>query len=371
MRKRGFLLLLAAAMLSGCSSQKATDIKAADVPGKAAEEATVADSKTGQDTSEKNVGADQKAAQNTDQTVYEIKLGTVWAPEHYFAKGMDRMAAELGEKSGGRLVVETYHNCTLGSEKDLTDGVAMGTVTMSCLGPGQVGNLYAPLLVFDAPYLIQNNDHMQAISKSELCRQIWEDTAEAIGVRPMGSLYLGSRFVTTSKKPVYTPDDLKGLKIRVPDQPISIAEFQAFGANPTPMAYGEVYLALQQNVVDGQENPLVQITTAKFYEVQKYLSSTGHVAQMINPCINEQFYQSLPEDLRALLTETVERYCIELSLESVESEQETLKQMETEYGMEICEADKAAFQEKVKPVIEKFESEWGEGIYEQLQNIPY
>lgn len=314
--------------------------------------------------------AKENRTSSSDGTVYEIVLGTVWAPEHYFAKGMDDMAKELEKKSGGRFLVKNYHNCTLGSEKDLTDGVAMGTVTIACLGPGQVGNLYSPLLVFDAPYLIQNNEHMQAISKSSICREIWEDSAKTIGVRPLGSLYLGSRFITTSKKKVMVPDDLKGLKIRVPDQPISIAEFKAFGANPTPMAYSEVYLALQQNVVDGQENPLVQISTAKFYEVQKYLSDTGHVVQMINPCINEDFYQSLPEDLRALLTETVEDYCIKLSDESVAQEEELLKELLGQ-GMELCEADREAFREKAKTVIQEFEQEWGEGIYEELQSVPY
>lgn len=366
MRKTGLASILLMTVLAGAivgcggsgSSQPAQSAAQSGNAGESTEQAGSLAAQT-----EKEEAAD-------DGTIYEITLGTVWAPEHYFAKGMDEMAKELEEKSGGRFIVKNYHNCTLGSEKDLTDGVSMGTVTLSCLGPGQVGNLYAPLLVFDAPYLIQNNDHMQAISRSEVCRGIWEDAAKTIGVRPLGSLYLGSRFITTSKKPVIVPDDLKGLKIRVPDQPISIAEFKAFGANPTPMAYSEVYLALQQNVVDGQENPLVQISTAKFFEVQKYLSNTGHVVQMINPCINEDFYQSLPEDLRVLLTETVEEYCVKLSQESVSQEEALLQELLAQ-GMELCEADKDAFREKAKAVIQEFEQQWGEGIYEELQNVAY
>ena len=360
MRKRSFMAALLTVSLAaaavGCGNSGANQAASgtAQAENQETEEAK-------QESSPEAAKENQTAG--ADGAVYEIVLGTVWAPEHYLAK-------ELEEKSGGRFLVKNYHNCTLGSEKDLTDGVAMGTVTIACLGPGQVGNLYSPLLVFDAPYLIQNNEHMQAISKSDICRDIWEGSANTIGVRPLGSLYLGSRFITTSKKKVTVPDDLKGLKIRVPDQPISIAEFKAFGANPTPMAYSEVYLALQQNVVDGQENPLVQISTAKFYEVQKYLSNTGHVVQMINPCINEDFYQSLPEDLRALLTETVEEYCIKLSDESVAQEEELLKELLGQ-GMELCEADRDAFREKAKTVIQEFEQEWGEGIYEELQSVPY
>lgn len=316
---------------------------------------------------EETENTDEQSA-SSDDTVYEISLADSYANDHIFAQAMDKMAEELNEKSKGRLNVVTYHNSTMGSERDQVDAVSAGTLTMCIAGGGQIGNLYAPILVFDAPYCIRDNEHLQAVVKSETGQKIWDGLAEATSIRSLGGLYAGQRFITTSKVPVYTPDDLKGLKIRVPDQPLSIANFSAFGANPTPMAFSEVYLALQQNVVDGQENPLTQIMSAKFYEVQKYISTTAHVTQVVFLTINEDFYNELPEDLRQLLTETAARYCETASEESVAFEQDTLKEL-GDYGMTVCEPDKEAFKALAEGVIAEHSSEWGEGLYEEIQEI--
>lgn len=312
--------------------------------------------------------ADKGKEAAVDDTQYEISLGTIYASDHIFALALDKMAAELNEKSGGRLKVTTFHNSTMGSERDQVDAVAAGTLTMTVAGGGQIGNLYAPILVFDAPFCIRDNDHLQAVVKSDIGVQMWDDMAKEISIRSLGGLYMGQRYITTSNTPVYSPDDLKGLKIRVPDQPLSIANFAAFGANPTPMAFSEVYLALQQNVIDGQENPLTQIMSAKFYEVQKYISTTAHVTQVVFLSINEDFYNSLPEDLKTLLTETAARYCVEASEESVEFEKNTLAEL-ADSGMTVCEPDKEAFKALAEDVIKEHSSDWGEGLYEEIQAI--
>ena len=301
----------------------------------------------------------------TDSKVYRIDLGTVYADSHVFAQAMDEMAKTLNERSGGRLDVRTFHNSTLGSEKDQVDGVASGSIQMVIVGGGQIGAMYPAISVFDAPFCIANNDHLQRFSDSEDGKALFEGLTAKTNIRIMGSLFAGSRYIT-SNKAIYSPDDLKGMKIRVPDQELSIANFKAFGANPTPMALSEVYLALQQNVVDGQENPLTQIISQKFYEVQKYIALTGHVGQVVFLCMNNQFYQTLPEDLQALVTE--------VALEYSKTASETARNYETEqlallknYGMTVTEPDVDAFRSIAKDVIAKYESAWGAGLYDTVQ----
>ena len=329
--------------------------------GCAAKTAPPAPAQTAEETKSETTSEEKE-----DDTVYKIDIADVYASEHIFALAMDQMAAEFNEASNGRLDVKTYHNSTLGSEKEQTDAVAANTLTMAIAGGGQIGNLYAPMYVFDAPFAISGNDHLQAVMDSELGKELNNGLTEATGIQLLGTLYAGKRFITTSNTPVYTPDDLKGLKIRVPDQPLSIANFKAFGAKPTPMAFAEVYLALQQGVVDGQENPLTQIMSAKFYEVQKYVSTSSHVTQCVFLMTNKEFMDTLPEDLRTLVVETAAKYCKEASETSVQYETDTLKELEG-YGMTICDADVDAFKTKAADVIADNAATWGEGLYERVQ----
>lgn len=351
--KKTIAMLLAMALLicafGGCAGQSAPDSQPAST-----------------DNSPTNSTQSQKPA---DDKIYQIDIADVYASEHVFAQAMDKMALELKEASGGRLKVTTFHNSTLGSEKEQVDAVAAGTLSMAIVGGGQLGAMYAPMLVFDAPFAISSNDHLQNVMASDLGVELSDGLAQATKVRLLGGLYAGQRFITTSGTAVNSPADLKGLKIRVPDQALSIANFEAFGASPTPMAFSEVYLALQQGVVNGQENPLTQIMSAKFYEVQDHISTTGHVTQCVFLIINDDFLNSLPEDLRTLLTETTARYCIEASNNSVQFEQDTLAQLETTYGMTVCDPDVSAFQALAADVIDEYSANWGEGLYEKVQAL--
>ena len=367
--KRILAIVLAAVMLLtcfvGCAAKETSATKAA---GSASASAGTASESAKEETSaQPEQSASASAA--TDNTVYKIEIGDVYAPEHIFAVALDQMAAELNEKSNGRLEVTTFHNSTLGSEKEELDAVAGGTLTMAIAGGGQIGTMYAPMLVFDAPYAIQSNDHLQAVMSSDVGAELVDGLSKQTGISIMGALYAGKRFITTKSVAVYKPDDLKGLKIRVPDQPLSIANFKAFGASPTPMAFSEVYLALQQGVVDGQENPLTQIMSAKFYEVQDYISTTGHVTQCVFLIANQAFLDSLPDDLRQLVTETTAEFCKSASETSVQFESDTLKSLETDYKMTVCDADVDAFKALAASVITEYASNWGEGLYERVQAL--
>ncbi len=309
-------------------------------------------------------------ANGTQETsgVVKLDVGTVYANEHIFALAMDQMMKELNT-AAPQFKMTNYHNSTLGSEKELVDAIAAGTVQMAIVGGGQIGAMYAPLMVFDAPYCIDGNEQLQKVSDSGVGKKLFDDLATQKNIRVLGALYAGRRFITTSNKAVYQPTDLKGLKIRVPDQELSIANFKQFGASPTPMAFSEVYLALQQGVVDGQENPLTQIMSAKFYEVQKYISLTGHVTQCVFLVCNENFYQRLSDTDRKILSDMARKYCQEASVVSVNFENETVEKLQSDYGMTVCEPNIDAFKALAKSVVTNYESRWGAGLYEQIQAI--
>ena len=223
----------------------------------------------------------------------------------------------------------------------------LGTLDMCLTGPGQTAAAYPESGVFEAPFVFRDNDHMQAVMNGEYGAAMWEDMAEEINARVLGTLYLGARYITTSDIEINSLADLSGVKLRVPDQPLSISLFETLGASPTPMSFSEVYLALQQGVVDGQENPLSQIMSANFYEVQNYVAVTGHTITSTIACINEDIYQSLPDDLKALLDEAVMKYCVEASDEIVEFEDTTLEQLTSEYDITVTYPDLDEFREAV------------------------
>ncbi len=296
----------------------------------------------------------------------DLRLNTIYAPSNLIQKAVVRFADSVNAKSGGKLNLPVYDSSVLGNEKDSADGVAMGSLDMSVLGPGELGKRFAKLLVLDSPYNFRDNDHMQAAS--DFGKKLWDETAAATGIRVLSCFYLGARYVTTSNVAVREPKDLEGLKLRVPDQPISIANIAAMGAKPTPMAFAEVYMGLQQGVVDGQENPLSQIMSAKFYEVQKYLSTTNHVTQMTMMIINEDVYQSLDDDMKKLISEEAVKYAKEASEENVAFEAEAIKTIR-DYGVTVVQPDIEAFRNATKSVIAEYGKRWGEGVYEQIQEI--
>lgn len=184
------------------------------------------------------------------------------------------------------------------------------------------------------------------------------------GIRTLGVSYVGERHLTANKA-IRRPKDLKGLKIRIPNIPLRKASFMALGASPTPMAFSELYLALQQKVVDGQENPLAQIVSMKFYEVQKYLMLTGHALNAEILLINEKKFQSLPENFRNILVKGAKVF-----EDTQWKEYERLKTayLETlsQKGMTVVEPDIEAFRKAVKDVPYQFEKEWGEGLYDKI-----
>lgn len=231
-----------------------------------------------------------------------LKLGTEAAASHPETRGSVKLAELVKEKSKGTLEIQVFDSAKIGSMKERTEGMRMGTVDM---GTSSVGFLasYVPVLgVFDLPYIYKDKAHEFRVFDGEIGKEI-DQKMQKQGFRVVCYFDMGSRQVTNNKKPIETVDDLKGMKIRVPQTEASVEGFKALGAAPTPMAFGEVYMALQQKVVDGQENPLSIVTSNKFYEVQKYLSLTNHQLFIQVLSISEKTWNKLSPEHQKILME--------------------------------------------------------------------
>jgi TRAP-type transport system periplasmic protein len=235
-----------------------------------------------------------------------IKLGNVQPPAMIVQKGLQRFADLVAERTGGELKVEIFPASQLGTEQEILEGVQLGTIHMFEGSAGAAGRFLPALEAFAHPFLWRDLDHMLAVARGEIGQELSQRLIDEHGMRilDMGWLF-GQRHLTTASTPVYTPEDMKGLKIRVQPTTIYLEMIKAMGANPTPIDWKEVYLSLQTGVVDGQENPVGVIYSAKLYEVQDYLMLTGHITQNQVVIINEPFFQSLAPEHQRVLREAI------------------------------------------------------------------
>jgi tripartite ATP-independent transporter DctP family solute receptor len=259
--------------------------------------------------------------------------------------------ARANEKLAGKAVVKLFADSQLGKDKDLMQKMKLGSVHLSM--PSSIMPEVAPeFALFDLPFLVKDRAHVAAIEKEVFWPQI-APKAEAKGYKVLGVWENGVRHITNNVRPINTPADLEGLKIRTPKSEWRVKMFGEWGANPTPMSFSEVFVALQTGVIDGQENPYTNIWSAKLNEVQKYLSVTGHVYSPSYLTAGAAAFEKLPADVQAVLQETA------LEMESFAREKgaaddESLRTKLAESGMEVNVADRAAFVEASKPIYALF-----------------
>lgn len=274
----------------------------------------------------------------------------------------------VAEKSGGRIKVTTYPASQLGGEREQLEGVQLGTIEMAALSSGPFPGVFPEIMVFDVPYLFSSEEVADKVLDGPVGQEILELLRKKTGIRGLAWGENGFRNFTNSVRPIVKPGDLKGLKIRTMENPAHMAIVKALGADPTPMAFGEVYTALAQRTVDGQENPVSLITSMRFYEVQKYLTLDGHVYNPYILIINDKFFSSLPQDLQNVITEgarvwqKVER---ELNRKQVADGIKLCK----EKGMQVIELtpeQKQAFREATKSVYEVVEKQVGKELLDKV-----
>lgn len=296
--------------------------------------------------------------------VYTLRLGHIFTTEHPTHLATTTMADYVKAESDGRLIIEVYPSAQLGKGNVQAENISTGTTDTGTAGPGMISRMEPGFGLLAGEYVFKSMESMFAVVEGPPGQKINQQLLDNNGVRVLSVAFVGKRHITANK-PIRTPADLKGLKVRIPNIPTRAAAFRAWGAAPTPMAFSEVYLALKQGVVDAQENPFAQIVTMKFYEVQKYLILTGHAMNTELLLINEKIYQNLPEDLQEILNDGAEVYRKKQWELYKELRDKYLAQLKSE-GMTIIEPDLEAFAEAVKDVPYDFEERWGKGLYAEI-----
>ncbi|MGE5336978.1 MAG: TRAP transporter substrate-binding protein [Gemmatimonadota bacterium] len=284
----------------------------------------------------------------------EIKFGHVGEPGSLFAASAEEFAKRANAKLGDKAKVVVYGSSQLGGDKELLQKLKLGTVDMAL--PSTVMSSEADIFgVFEMPYLVKDREHMKRIEKELFWSKI-EPAAEAKGLKVIAVWENGYRHITNNKRPINTPDDLKGIKLRVPEGKWRVKMFQVYGANPSPMKFSEVFTALQTGVMDGQENPFTQIYSAKFQEVQKYLSLTGHVYTPAYVTVGARKWATLPADVRKILEDTAKETQAFVYERAAKDDEDLLGKIKAA-GVQVNTPNKDAFVAASKPVYDEFAKE--------------
>lgn len=293
-----------------------------------------------------------------------LRLGHTQSTTHLISESADKFAAMVEEKTNGAVKIEVYPQETLGTNTELAEACSKGDVDLYISATGQYTSRYTPFTIVEAFYMFRDRDHMFKFYNSDAHQTLVDGLAEACNVHILADLYYGARQMTTSKVPLKTADDLKGLKMRAANEPLPIAAFTQLGAVPTPIAYNET-LALQQSTVDGQENPPASISAMKFYEVQDYMNLTYHQFQMLSIFLSDATMQKLTPEQVDVLYECAKAVAEEHNVKAVEQEDAFIEEIGTH--CELVEPDIESFRTKIAPMYDQFKDQWVEGMYEEIQ----
>lgn len=281
----------------------------------------------------------------------ELRMGHTGAPNHHYQQISTEFADAVAARTNNQLTIAVFPSDQLGNQMESTEGVMIGTQDMVLTSDTVLSNWIPDMGILNLPFLVQSGEAYLKLVNGPVGDQLAKQV-EDHGAVILGWWDNGLRHITNSKRPINTPDDLAGLSIRVPEGEIFVDTFKALGAGPTVMSFGELYSALQLGTVDGQENPVAHIVTQNFFEVQKYVSRTGHIHMGSPLIINKDLFESLPEDQQKVLLEEGRKFStrhVKL-VEQLEAEQ--WAEVER-HGMKINDVDAAPFREKVQPVYDK------------------
>ena len=216
------------------------------------------------------------ATEAADYPELSLKFGHPYNEAHPLALGAQKFADLVKERSGGNIDITVFPNGTIGSSRDLVEAMRINVVDLALVPTTNVASFYPKLDIFYLPFIFRDREHAYAVSDGDVGQGLYEDMRQKIGIRTLGMFESGFRTITTRDKKIETPDDMKGVKFRVINNPLNVATFAALGANPTPMALSEVFTGLQQGTVDGQDNPVGNVKAFGFDKVQKNITLSNH-----------------------------------------------------------------------------------------------
>ncbi len=323
-------------------------------------------SNTGEQNTSSNTN-EEKNVTNSEVENMTIKLAHVVNENDGFHIAALKFKELVEEKTEGKVTIEIYPNATLGDERTLLEGMQMGTIDMGVITNGPVANFVEEIAVFELPFLFGSPEEAYKVLDGPVGKELLEKL-ETVNLKGLAYAERGFRNLTNSKKPVNNASDIKGLKIRVMENPVYIDTFKALEANAVPMAWTETLTALQQGTIDGQENPVNVIHSFKLDETQKYLSMTRHTYAPAIFVMSKQKFDKLPDDIQTVFEEAAQSAAEYERKVNAENEEKQLEELKAK-GMEIVEPDLESFKEAVKVIFDKYEDKYGEyleKIQEQL-----
>jgi tripartite ATP-independent transporter DctP family solute receptor len=276
-------------------------------------------------------------------------------------------ASEIGKRTNNRYLVEVFPASSLGKETDINQGLTLGTVDIIYTGQLFAGRTHGPLAIGGAPFMFRDFAHWKAYSTSPLFAELANGYQQKGGNKVVAITYYGERHVT-SNKAINKPEDMKGLKIRVPDAPLYTMFPRAVGANPTPIAFAEVYLALQNGTVDAQENPLPTIDAKKFYEVQKYIVLTGHITDALLTIVAGGTWNKLSDADKKVFEAVLKEAAAKATGEIIDIEKKMSAEFEKK-GKTVVRVDRKPFRDATMKLHNGPDATWPKEIYDKLQAL--
>lgn len=294
----------------------------------------------------------------------QLKFGHPYNERHPLAQGARKFAEIVGKKTGDHIKIAVYPNSTIGSPRALMESMQIGVVDLALVPTTNAASFYHPLDLFYLPFLFRNSEHAYHVSDGPVGQELEAGLLKKAGLRTLAMYESGFRTITTRNTPVHQPDDMKGIKFRVVNSPLNIATFKALGANATPLPISEVFTALQQGTVDGQDNPIGNVVEFGYDKVQNYITLSDHQWAGIMFLISDKTWSKLPPSAQKVFQDA--------ATETQNWEREEVNRKDAEYlsqmkahGMNVIAltpAEKDAFQQKMQGVWEQYRNEIGDQL---------
>src|SRR6266481_5933422 len=277
-------------------------------------------------------------------------------------------AGEIAKRTNNKYSMDVFPASQLGNETQINQSLSLGTVDLIYTGQAFAGRTHPALSIGGAPYMFRDFDHWKKYSQSPVLQELMDGYFKKGGNKPIAAFYYGVRH-TTANKAINKPEDMKGLKLRVPDAPLYIMYPKVVGANATPIAFAEVYLALQNGTVDAQENPLPTILAKKFYEVQSHINLTGHITEMLFVIVSGSLWSQLSVGEREVFQDVFREACAKATAEIAASEIRLVDEFAKKYGETVVKSDRAAFKRAFTKFLVGPDVAWDKALYDKVQAL--
>ncbi len=298
----------------------------------------------------------------------ELRFAHIFTVEQPFHKWVLWASEKIEQKTAGRYKITVFPASALGGEVDIYRSLSVGTIDMGFTGAPTASRDYGPLGLISGPYVFRGYDHWKRYRDSDVFKEIMEAYNETSGIHAVAAVYYGTRQVT-SNKTIREPADMEGLKLRVPNVPLYLLFPRSVGANPAPIAFAELYLALQQRTVDAQENPLPTILAQKFHEVQTNIALTDHMIDTLVALANSAKWNRLSEEDKGIFNSTFAEAMAKCTEEVRATELQLISDFKTQYGVAVDEVNKEAFRSLMTPLLSGSDVPWSPEDYERAQAL--